>query len=464
MARAAVIACLIVQWPYVGIAQPPTDARLAMRAQLEARAAARPADPVAWRMLGKVRLDIGDHAAALDALHRAVQLDPNSAAANFYLAEALRVVGNVDAARPYYRRVLELAPDSDYATGAKTQLSPEQVAEVIQASYEIKQFDRSDVVDRRREDDPFDDPFDVSPADVGDDFTDVDPAIQWWNFQLESGALWNTNVALAPISRDLAPEPRESAQGFANPSLELAVWDDGLWRLGPTAAGYFNLNEGGFRELNLESYQPGFFVERTIIAENSIFVPRLEYTFTLDRFGEATFGRRHAVNASIANYQDCGDIAVLYVSGDYTNFIDDGADPAFTSRDGFTAAAGFNYSLHAPMPGTEALGLGVELTHAELDGDDFRFRGIALNADLEIPLIWRTALILEGGWGYRDYPDFSLTPSRNEHILRGGAKLTTRYTDYFSASLVVSYDRFESENDLYEAERFIAGIVSTVSY
>jgi tetratricopeptide (TPR) repeat protein len=423
---------------------------------LEARTLQFPNDPSAWRLLGKVRLQGGDFLGAQQALSRALELDPANPAAHFDLGQALLSLGNPTAAANEFQAVVDLAPDSHYAQQARgrlLQLPPPTTARsqaisdpnVVQAGYEIKHFDRSPLVEALK-DQPW----------TGDEPGRL-------SFQLESGVLFNTNLSLAPTSRELAPETPDSFQGFLNPALEYALLDTGEWRAGPVFTGYFTLNEGRFSDLNLESYQPGVFLERTFVSEGGIFVPRLQYDYTYDRFGRVTLAERHAITLSATAYHNEGSVSLLYWTLDYTDFADDGDTPDVTSRDGLTNTLGLGHSLR--LEGFfKSIGAGIELQRADVEGDDFKYNGIALNLDAEIPLGCCFFLDLEAGWGYRDYPDFTLTPSRNEHIWHAGCRLRLQATDNWSVSAVFNYDRFDSENELFAADRYVGGLITTLAY
>lgn len=65
-------------------------------------------DPL-WFDYGMLDVTIGEHAAAVPLLERAVELEPTRLVAHFYLATAHWLLGEREAARPGYARVLELA-------------------------------------------------------------------------------------------------------------------------------------------------------------------------------------------------------------------------------------------------------------------------------------------------------------------------------------------------------------------
>ena len=81
-------------------------------------------------VIGKLGLMLlADHrpAEAVDAFLRLAEIEPNSATACHYLAEANRQLGNTAEARRWHQRALELAKPSDqppdWEAGAKQQRS-----------------------------------------------------------------------------------------------------------------------------------------------------------------------------------------------------------------------------------------------------------------------------------------------------------------------------------------------------
>jgi hypothetical protein len=92
------------------------------------------------------------------------------------------------------------------------------------------------------------------------------------------------------------------------------------------------------------------------------------------------------------------------------------------------------------------------------------FHGLSLYSEAVLAITQDTELTIQGGWGYRNYPDFEFTPSRNENVWRAGVELRKWLRDDLSVALVFNYDRFASENALFEAERYVTGVVTTFEY
>lgn len=416
-----------------------------MLAYLRERVAARPDDAASWRLLGACLLREGEMQAAADALGQAVAVSPHSAAAQYDLGRCLAGLERHAEAAACFRRAQQLAPGSHYAQQSADWLSRMPPAVVQQVGYQVRQFDASDRAQ------PLADAARRAP----------DPGRLFYT--VEAGAVYNSNVALTPISRDFGAATRESFQGFLNPAVEYRLVNNDFWKAGPSLTSYVNVNENdSLSSLNLQSFQPGMFAERTICRDTTILVPRLQYDYTIDQFDGVTFGRRHAATASLASLWDRGDTTLLYWASNYTDFVDDGATPATSSRDGWGHSLGGSHTWPLAMPLLSSFTLGGDLEWVPAEGTDFAYMGGTMYAGTEIPLGERTWCQLEGGWGLRDYYESTLSPSRNETLIRGSARLTRQLTPRWSLSGVFSYNRFASENDLFDAERYTAGLVATL--
>lgn len=440
------------------IAQPQADARQSqgrdLRPLLERRVREQPENGTAWRMLGQARLRAGDLPGATYALREAVRLSPQNAAAHFYLGQCFQQMGSAASATAHFLKTVELAPDSRYAKQARQFVSPEQFESAYQqASYEITRFDGSD------------EPPDVER--IVEQTTSPRPVFVF----LETGVLYNTNVALAPTSRDLSGPQRESLQVFLNPEIEWTLWRNGedgpfaskFLRSGLVGAGYWNFNEPDFQAFDLQSYRTGIFLEdEWCYPGSAVVIPRVEYGFTHDEFDGVTFGNRHAVTSSLNTVWDGGDITSLTWAVDWTDYREDG-DPATDTRDGLTNALVLSHSYFINRRRLVAAGGGLTLERADA-GDDFTFNGIALFVDAELELNECWQVILQGSVGYRDYPNADIAPSRNEVIYRGSAQLKRRITDHLSISGVFNYDRFDSDNPAFASERIMTGIFTTLEW
>ena len=421
--------------------------------RLRARVTERPDDGSSWRMLGRCLLQQQRYAEALDVLQQAVTLSPTSAAAHLDLGQTWQALGDFESANECFRTVIELAADSEYAQSAQQALATQPSNApardvVVPADYRIRRFDGSELADR------------VEPFGP--------PEVPWWNPRLslnvQTGVLYNSNVALSPLNRELSRQPSRSAQWFVEPDLLLAVFDERSWRSGPTLRGHFTINEGNLRKFNLQSYRPGWFVESFLFRGEQSFVPRVAYEFTHDEFDGSTLGNRHALLSSLAAYWNGEQSSTVFWSIDTSNFLNDGVLPSVTSQDGLTNSLGVTHDVALPFSNWRLIRGGVEVSHASTTGSDYTFNGVNVFAAAAFPLAVGLELNLTGSVGYRQYPDFEFTPSRDELTWRGGVELRKYFTDHVSGALVFNYDKFDSKNPFFASERFISGIVFDYSF
>jgi len=419
------------------------DERIARR--VRARVAAHPDDPVAWRMFGKVLLLEGDFEEARAALARAVQLDPLRVAAHFDLAEAHAALGKDEQAAQSYARVVELSPGSEDAQQALRRLEELKAENPFRfASFEPRWTETVELGAERSAE--------LATPDAASPLT----------WRLESGVLYNSNVDLAPISRELSVLENSGFQVFVEPSAEYA------WRLhdhfyaGAALESYFTINEPDNVDFNLQHYQPGVYVEFPFWTDSCEIVPRLSYDFSYDIFAGSTLGTRHALTGSLASYADDGGSWIIFGTADSTDFRDDGADPTVSSLDGPTYTCGIVRSWAWGGGIADVVRLSFDGQWADLRGSDFAYRGGFALFSATCPLSDDYELRPEIGWGFREYPDFTGSPSRDESIWRAGTEMRRWWGDrcYFSASFY--YDRFDSENANFAAERYTTGISATL--
>jgi hypothetical protein len=348
-------------------------------------------------------------------------------------------------AREAYHTILDLAPEGDYAESAKTELQklgPDE-EDVVQAGFEVRQFDGREYLE------PLED---TPPAGPRRYFDALESRV-------EMGLLYNSNVALAPVSRQLAPGDRSSAQLFVEPDLQWTLRDETTWRTGPSLRGFFTQNQSDFDNFNLQSYRPGWFGEWYVFSDDRILVPRLDYEFTHDEFAGDTLGNRHALLASLANYWNDEQATFLFYSVDYTNFVREGILPSVTSQTGWSQSLGVSHEVATTYRYLRLIRMGLDLTRTITRGSDYRFQGVNLFAEGIVPLTQTVELKVGGGGGYRDYFDFEFSPARDEFIWNANAELRKYFSEKLSGALVMNYDNFDSKNPLFAAERFITGCV-----
>jgi hypothetical protein len=417
-----------------------------MEELLAARVQRNGKDAASWRLLGSARLARQDWEGALAALERAVELDGRSAAALLDYGRALRHFERSGDAAAALRRVQELAPDTNYSRDAEAQLGElEQQAGIELVDYSIRSFDGSELI----------------PQTVGPDPTFWDEVQDNFRVRLEMGSQYNSNVSLAPSSRELQNGDSDTPQGNASLLVQWYAVDRDGFRFGPSFDSDFTLNGDGFDRYNLQSYRPGLFAEGVWQAGGVDLKPRVAYNFTHDQFGGSTFGNRHTVSASLGTVWQPGETSTFYYALDNNNVAGDGTDPSVTSQDGWSNTLGVMHDHLRKDRVFRLFRLGGDYTYTNTVGSTYTFQGVSLYTQgVFIPATgWQ--LTVKGGYAYRDYFDFTQTPSRNTNILRASTELRKRFGGGFSTAIFAGYDRFLSQNDRYDTDRFQTGGVVT---
>ena len=431
-----------------------------MLAKIEKRIEDDPTHSDSWRLLAKIRDKQGDVTAARKALERAISLNKTNVAAHFDLGRLLDSVKETHQADHHFARVIFLAPHSQYARQLLEKLASERIerlqheaaelvneqsAEVMQVGYEIQTFDGRDFFRRellRIENETIDT---ISP----------------WRTTVTAGVLYNSNIALTPISRAFSAQQVSSAQAFINPELEYIWFDRGSLQSGPIGRGYFAFNEGSQSEFNLASFQGGWFAERPALNFAKTWDGRLEYLYSLDLQDRSRFAFQHALTVSASSINRAGRLRYLYATFNHANFMDDGVIPNIDSLDGFSFITGFVNYIPVSFGYVDQIRWGGNASATNADGADNRFAGAGLNSALNWRWDQNTTLETEFAFGFRDYYDFTDTIERDETIWRLGLRFKRRINDQWSWSLVTSYDRFASDNEAFDTDRTEAGIICT---
>lgn len=434
----------VTEYPAPAVSQPsPIEQQLAERVRQN------PADAGAWRLLGKARLQRGDGLGALEALRTSIELDDRSAAAWLDYGRVLKEFDQSALAVDAFHRVKDLAPATQYAQDAQESLASMAAASEVQtASYDIRSFDGSNTL----------------PQVVGPDPSFWSTVEEDFRIRLEMGAQYNSNVSMAPSSRELQNGTPASAQGNASLLVQWYAVDTGTLRIGPSFDSDFTLNEHHVDNLNLQSYRPGAFINWTTMAGGYELKPRIAYTFTHDEFGGSTFGNRHTMAASLGTVWMPGQTSTLYYSLDQNNVLNDGIDPDISSQDGWSNTVGVLHDVIRKESQFRLFRLGADYSYVDTTGSTYRFQGVSLYTQGNYLVAPKLMLTLKGGWAYRDYYDFTFTPSRNTNILRGSAELRRYFDHGLSTALFVGYDRFLSDNEQYDTDRFQTGAVLTWEY
>jgi tetratricopeptide (TPR) repeat protein len=449
-------------------AEEPARGGEAMLEALRRKVQLAPEHSESWRLLGRLHRKRGEGPDALFCFSRAVQLDPENAAAQFDLAEILVQQGRGEEAGTHYRMVFEVAPGSSYARDVPREFaavsasergveskskfpeisSPSSGAKVAPASWEIQTFDGEAEAERelnRRS----------PPIDIPD---------QRVRLFIEAGSTWDSNVTLTPISRELIDSDAAAFKGFLSPEGEWIAYSSDGWRSGPLARGYFSVNEGNYSDYDLASFQPGAFLERDGLWFGRDVTTRLDYVYSLDLLGGERFGDRHAMTLSATALREDGDVIYAYATGAYSDFDDDGADPAADSLDGPAVTAGITRFFRTGGSRVPTFSLGVDTSLVKTDGTDFRYVGASVRGGLTWQIAERWQFTPDAGLGFRDYFDDSSAPARCDLVGRLGGKLRWRWTETLSVSAVCNWNRFLSNDEDFDSERLEAGLVTTFLY
>ncbi len=442
---------------------------------LTARVEKSPEHSDSWRLLGRVHNKQGDSERAEECFRKALDLGPENAAAHFDLGRFLQKTGDEDGATLHFTRVLEIAPESDYASelrdsgvspGWASRVGSAETLPVISAAefaslvpafspdsdlfapvdYRTETFDSSDELENQL--DRLADP--VAPRPV--------------HGSLEFGAVYNTNVTLTPISRSLRNIDAASAQLLVIPSVEWTAREFATGRAGALFRGNFTLNEHHLDQFNLASFQPGAFFEQDAAFTELDSTCRLEYVWGLDLLGGSSLGDRHSITGSILTVQPNARIDWIYATIAYSQFDDDGLNPAIDSLDGTTWTVGMARFFLTGNSQIPTWSVGTDLEFADTFGDDARYQSIRVYTDATFSLPRGFSLIPTAAIGFRNYPDFTGSPARDELTGRLGGKLKYQLSETTSVSVVCNYDRFHSDNERFDVDRTIAGITATFMY
>jgi tetratricopeptide (TPR) repeat protein len=452
-------AIAVVLWGNPPLAKASDD----LESYLLKRIQETPQHSDSWRLLGDYYHRQHRDDEANEAFKKSLELDPDNAATHFNWGQLLEAQGDSRAARDHFQRVYQVAPESEYAESLHkmgylesietSQQTPFETAlyeiensdKILQAGYEIQTFDASEDFKRRLRE------------------LDRDVAVPHKKFRLflETGVLWNSNVTLTPISRQLVDADASSFQGFFNPEIEWRAWDSGQRRGGPLLRGFFTKNEQNLSQFDLASFQPGVFFEQDLSFDDWTHVARFDYVYAVDLLDGDRFGDRHSATASVTTILPDLDAVYSYATVSFSQFDAPVIDPGVNSLNGPAFMAGCSRFFRTDREFLPLWSLGADLEYVNAEGDDFRYLGGKIHADATFQLADRLELIPSGNVGFRSYPDFTGVPARDELTYRLSSRLRYRCSETWSVALVVNYDRFASDNDNFNADRFESGIVTT---
>jgi hypothetical protein len=242
------------------------------------------------------------------------------------------------------------------------------------------------------------------------------------------------------------------------PEARYLLVDRAQWQLGTMLSTYFNVNESHLKALNLQHYEPGLYYDWSTLWGATELATRVSYQYALDQFGGSTLGDRHLLTTSLVAFHEQPVRSMVYWSLGQTDFRDDGAVPAVDSADGLTQTIGCSRVWDRSESWIEQFSLGVDLQWADLEGVDNAYRGVFLYSEAKRPFWWDSELTSSAGWGYRDFPDFTAAPSRNENLITAGVRCEKVLRAGRALTAFFHYDRFDTPHPDFAASRYTTGL------
>lgn len=427
-----------------------------MLSYLEEKIASGSATSDTWRMVGRLRQKEGASASAIRAFEVAIELEADNAAAHHDLGLLKREL-NDGSAEIHFQKVLEFAPQSEYATALIQQglvkpppsLSHATPSQNAQASFEpdFVQGSKGNRLEHLALQQDLLEPNDESS---------LRPSSRIF---VDFGSVFNSNIAVTPISRNITASGSGSFQAYVAPNIDIISWQNNQSRFGPVARGFFTMNEGDFENLNLASFQPGVFFERDVQLADREQTFRLEYVYSLDLLGGQRFGDRHGLTLSTFQMLENLDVLYGYVSLATSDFDDDGLNPAVDSLDGPALSLGVARFLRTDWTWLPTWSLGSDLEWARTTGQDNRYFAATVYTDCTFQLSEKYSLVPRASVGLRHYPDFTGAVARDETVIRLGGKLNRQLSENSTISVIFGHDRFASANEDFDVEKTEAGIV-----
>ena len=427
----------------LGFASESFSQQQEMGAYLKERVSNEPENSNNWRMLGHWKLEQGDIKGAIADCEKAVELDPENASAHFDLARASFEKKKFQVAKTHFEKVIELSPASKYGREADGFL--EKIGAQLPTPGRVGPGS------------------DLSPNRFGGVAGQTEIRLnsrKVFNLQIDFGMAHNSNVELAPISRDISQGQSDSLQLFIAPQMDYRAWESDSEDFGFTLNGYFTLNEGNKDDFNLQDYRPGVYFQKVFQEDVNKKVLRFQYNYALNQFSGENFARRHSFTTTWFVSRLESDSAI-YWTIDYSDFAADGVDPSITSADGWTNTIGASHSFYVRRRWLQAIRGGVDVQLADLTGSDFAYDGVFLYVAGETPLPWFWEMNTQLGWGHRNYHNFTQTPSRNEDLIHASVEIYRDMTPNWRVSAFATYDRFASDHPSFDSERTLIGIVNT---
>lgn len=406
-----------------GLAFVDTPAGRAFKAQqyavalveLERMVAADPRDVLALRYLGITLDRLGRYPDAVDAFHRALALEPESAATHFHLGVTHYKARAPELARASFLRASQLAPGTLYDQTALRYLDAlaQQQAE-LQRSGAPMLFSL---------------------------FADV-------------GVQYDSNIPAAPSGHGLFDGKRGGIRIVEYLAAELRPLRRPGW-LGLIEGSTYQAQypDSAFEDFRLSTYSLGALLQRDTTLARLPLVLSARYGYTWVLVGGDDYSRSHAVTGSVQLDEARWTATSVYFRYTRDDFEDQGFDPAMSSRDADNRTVGVAQILYFADRGGQ-LRIGYEYQSNRARGLNFDLFGHKATVSASAPLPGGIQGELAAEYARERYPSFQ-GPVRRETDrwgIRGSlarwlaksvlVRLTWAWTSEQSTYRVLEYDRW----------------------
>jgi tetratricopeptide (TPR) repeat protein len=349
----------------------------------------RPGDVLLLRFKGICHLQLNDLDSSVKSLKEALQKDPNSVAARYYLAQAYAYRGNVLLAIELLTEVREKAPGSRYA---------EQAARVLPELQSLA----------------------VTAQAVSDN--------KRWNVTLRSGGEFDDN-AMARSDNDPDVTHTDTWRFISSAYLEIRPVDQNVDRT-PVTGGlaysiYQSLHERteAFEEFDLTSQTARVFLRRSDRAWGKPVKFEVYGDYTDSRLGNHSYGQDVSTGASLHwQWAPWATVSPSY-SIKWKDFRNDTTAPEQFSRDGHEQSFGVSNRIYA-FQNSVVLGTSYYYRRAQARGSQFDIDSHDIGGNVNVSLPWQWGLFAGVTYSTEDYVQFVPEPTRADDSLSVSASLS----------------------------------------
>jgi Tfp pilus assembly protein PilF len=295
-----------------------------------------------------------------------------------------------------------------------------------------------------------------------------------WTFTLSMGYEYDSNVIElgGNTSAEAIGISGASANTFVlQPSGSYSFIRTNKIDAGLEGTAYLNWHDSGLTEFDTQSYQGGPFINYKV---NDQLWISARYGFNYALLGRDPFLTRHLFTPQVTYLEK----VFVYTSG-YYQFIyqDFHDDPTGTSqpldRDGYINALGLVQGINLPPLFAGADPANLELTYRyenqQTDGSDFDGNFNTIGATLYAPLPWwKLRADVGGALSYDWYTHGNSLDSsgdkRQDWEYAVSAGLTKQINEILALRVDFTYNDHHSNVDVYDFDRYVAGIRLLVTY